>query len=219
MSVLAEQNAVSAKPAHGLSGGAYDTLFCLFIHGPTMDGDVPSKCGRDELVSRKLAMRHEGHQTLTINGLRLALSLGMDRKKERRDREHRELLANAAQNRNIAAQARLLAKSHSAAEALLQRVVDTTHSHLDGRDLLAEIHPRRFLNITRRVDSVETSFEGDWLTTLWSAVKEAKAFLYSREIECRKARQTASAIEARSGETTQIGSTEGESAARQGTPK
>jgi hypothetical protein len=142
-SPLSPPTAGVPNAAHGLSGAAYDTLHCLFVHGPTFDGDVPSKCGRDELVKRRLAMRHDGYQTLTIGGLRLALKLGMDRKKEKQGRELRELLANATQNRNIAEQARLLSKSHARAESLLQRVVDTTHCHIDGRDLLAEIHPRR----------------------------------------------------------------------------
>jgi uncharacterized protein YqgV (UPF0045/DUF77 family) len=66
---------------------------------------------------------------------------------------------------------------------LLQRIVDATHSHIDGRDLLAEIHPRKTLDIKRRVDGVETWFEGDWLSTVWDAVKEAKAFLYSRDVQ------------------------------------
>jgi hypothetical protein len=214
-SPLSPPTAGVPNAAHGLSGAAYDTLHCLFVHGPTFDGDVPSKCGRDELVKRRLAMRHDGYQTLTIGGLRLALKLGMDRKKEKQGRELRELLANATQNRNIAEQARLLSKSHARAESLLQRVVDTTHCHIDGRDLLAEIHPRRFLGITRRVDSVETCFEADWLTTLWGAVKEAKAFLYSREIECRKAAQLASAMSAGTAKTPQA--VEGE--ARQRDPR
>jgi hypothetical protein len=55
--------------------------------------------------------------------------------------------------------------------------------YIDGCDLLAELHPRKTLDIKRRVDGVETWFEGDWLSTVWDAVKEAKAYLYSRDIE------------------------------------
>jgi hypothetical protein len=40
-----------------LSGAAKDVLICLCKHGPTWDGDVPSKHGRDELVSKGLAVR------------------------------------------------------------------------------------------------------------------------------------------------------------------
>ena len=48
-------------------------------------------------------------------------------------------------------------------------IVLATHSHIDGRDLLAELHPRKTLDIKRRRDGVETWFEGDWLSTLFDA--------------------------------------------------
>lgn len=41
-----------------------------------------------------------------------------------------------------------------------------TFSHVDGRDLLKQIHPRNTLDIKRRVDAVETWFEADWLSGL-----------------------------------------------------
>lgn len=41
-----------------------------------------------------------------------------------------------------------------------------TFSHVDGRDLLDELHPRKELNIQRCVDGRETWFEGDWLSKL-----------------------------------------------------
>jgi hypothetical protein len=59
----------------------------------------------------------------------------------------------------------------------LERVIGATHSHIDGRDLLAELHPRRMLDIKRRRDGVETWFQGDWLSNLWDAVKGAKRVL------------------------------------------
>lgn len=40
-----------------LSGTAKDTLVCLCKHGPTWDGDVPSKSGRDELLSKGYAAK------------------------------------------------------------------------------------------------------------------------------------------------------------------
>jgi hypothetical protein len=40
-----------------LSGGAIDTLACLCKYGPTYDGNVPSKAGRDELWDKKLCAR------------------------------------------------------------------------------------------------------------------------------------------------------------------
>ena len=51
-------------------------------------------------------------------------------------------------------------------------VSKATFSHIDGRDLLAELHPRRQLDIKRRIDGIETWFEGDWLSTLWAARKK-----------------------------------------------
>lgn len=48
-------------------------------------------------------------------------------------------------------------------------MVRVTFSHLNGRDLLEELHPRRMLDIKRRVDGVETWFEADWLTNLMEA--------------------------------------------------
>lgn len=95
MSGNTEQKSESLKPDHGLSGAAYDTLFCLFAHGATFDGDVPSKCGRDHLVQRGLAARAGGYQTLTLDGLRVGLELGMARKKEQYERKR---YAKAAQN-------------------------------------------------------------------------------------------------------------------------
>lgn len=65
------------------------------------------------------------------------------------------------------------------ANEILQRIVNATYSHIDGRDLLAELHPRRTLDIKRRVDAKETWFEGDWLSTLYKEILAAKAHLNS----------------------------------------
>lgn len=43
--------------AFNLSGAEIDTLNCAFKTGPLEDGDVPSKSGRDELVSKGLMGR------------------------------------------------------------------------------------------------------------------------------------------------------------------
>lgn len=48
-------------------------------------------------------------------------------------------------------------------------MVAATFSHVDGRDLLAELHPRHELDIKRRVDGRETWFEGDWLSNVMAA--------------------------------------------------
>lgn len=60
-----------------LSGAARETLHCLFKHGPTWDGDVPSKCGRDELLEKRLASKicmangEDGYQAATYLGARV----------------------------------------------------------------------------------------------------------------------------------------------------
>lgn len=75
-----------------LSGIAIEVLEQLFIMGPTWDGDVVSKSGRDELFDLKLAGRCEGYQFLTLAGMRLALANKVNRKKEVRYRRQRERL-------------------------------------------------------------------------------------------------------------------------------
>lgn len=65
--------------------------------------------------------------------------------------------------------------------AALRLLVSSTYSHLDGRDLLGELHPRNTLDIKRRVDGVETWFEGDWLTDLMDARNIARAALGEKE--------------------------------------
>jgi len=94
---------------------------------------------------------------------------------------------------------------------MLERIVDATHSHIDGRDLLGELHPRKTLDIKRRVDGRETWFEGDWLSGLWGAVKEARALLYTKGREqattyrnTGSPEESASAGEAGTATTTQI---------------
>ena len=57
-----------------LGSGAKDTLICLCKHGPTWDGDVPSKSGRDELLDKKMAAKivlknnEQGYQAATYLG-------------------------------------------------------------------------------------------------------------------------------------------------------
>lgn len=68
-------------------------------------------------------------------------------------------------------------------EEALEAIVAATHSHIDGRDLLAELHPRRRLDIKRRVDGRETWFQADWLSELWAAIKKARQFLTAQLAE------------------------------------
>jgi hypothetical protein len=56
-----------------LTGAEIDTLVALVEAGPLWDGDVPSKCGRDCLISRGLAVRVlvngvDGHTAATYAG-------------------------------------------------------------------------------------------------------------------------------------------------------
>lgn len=45
----------------------------LFLAGPTWDGNVASKSGRDELYALGMIERHEGWQWLNKRGLKAAL--------------------------------------------------------------------------------------------------------------------------------------------------
>jgi hypothetical protein len=82
-----------------LGGGAADTLRCLFFHGPTWDGNVPSKSGRDELVRMGLAARGNGWQWLTGAGMEACFANGIHNEKdsrESRDRQRRIRMEEAA---------------------------------------------------------------------------------------------------------------------------
>jgi hypothetical protein len=60
-----------------LSPSARETLLCLVKLGPTYDGAVPSKVGRDELLEKKLAAKiviancEDGFQAATYLGARV----------------------------------------------------------------------------------------------------------------------------------------------------
>lgn len=59
---------------HKLSGAAKDVLRCLCENGPTYDGNVPSKMGRDELLregyAAKIVIKNIdwGYQAATYKG-------------------------------------------------------------------------------------------------------------------------------------------------------
>jgi hypothetical protein len=59
---------------NALTGAARETLICLCKRGPTWDGDVPSKSGRDELLKQGLAAKivlkgnEQGYQAATYKG-------------------------------------------------------------------------------------------------------------------------------------------------------
>ena len=64
-----------------LSGAEIDVLWCLFKNGPTWDGNIPSKTGRNDLIDRGLVYRDDGWSILTVDGFHAAVAAGMDKKK------------------------------------------------------------------------------------------------------------------------------------------
>lgn len=72
-----------------LSGAEIDTLRCLFARGPTQDGDLPSKSGRDALIDRGFAERGDGWNWITRDGVHMAIGMEFDRKKEKDQRQRR----------------------------------------------------------------------------------------------------------------------------------
>jgi hypothetical protein len=50
-----------------------DVFNQLFVKGPTWDGNICSKNGRDSIISRELAVHYEGWTQLTKLGLALAI--------------------------------------------------------------------------------------------------------------------------------------------------
>lgn len=72
----------------GMSAAARDVMRCLFFNGPTLDGDVPSKNGRDEICSLGYAERWDGWQWLTKTGVQFAVnSMLMEGQKAKWQRE------------------------------------------------------------------------------------------------------------------------------------
>lgn len=63
--------------------GVHETLWQLFRNGPTWDGDLVSKEARTWMVSADLAGRAAGFNFLTAQGVEMAVSLEMDRRKEK----------------------------------------------------------------------------------------------------------------------------------------
>lgn len=67
---------IHAPDFEALSGAAQEVLGQLFVHGPTWDGHVASKAGRDELRAADLIERWQGWQWLTAKGVALAVDDG-----------------------------------------------------------------------------------------------------------------------------------------------
>jgi hypothetical protein len=73
-----------------------DVLLQLFLSGPLFDGDVSSKRGRDGLVTRGLAIRQNGWQTLSEAGFIAAVEAGYGERKETWDAKRRSKSADLA---------------------------------------------------------------------------------------------------------------------------
>ena len=64
-----------------------------------------------------------------------------------------------------------------AKDAALSAIIGATKSHVDGRDLLAELHPRHYMDIKVRRNGKDIWFEADWLSNLQRAITSHKAAL------------------------------------------
>lgn len=74
----------------GMSGCAREVMRCLFFHGPTEDGDIPSKTGRGELFKMGLVDCGHGLAWLTSKGVEFGVkSMCLDEEKERWARKRR----------------------------------------------------------------------------------------------------------------------------------
>jgi hypothetical protein len=60
-----------------LTDAAIEVLGQLFVSGPTWDGNISSKSGRDELVAGGLAWHENGYASLTPEGVRMAAGWDM----------------------------------------------------------------------------------------------------------------------------------------------
>ncbi len=66
-----------------MPSGTHEALWQMFCSGPVWDGDLVCKTSRTWLVNNGLAFRAAGFNSLTSNGVDMAVSLEMDRRKER----------------------------------------------------------------------------------------------------------------------------------------
>lgn len=66
--------------------GVHEALWQMFKDGPIWDGNLVDKEARKWLKTQGYAERSSGFNFLTAMGVDLAVSLGMDRRKEKEDR-------------------------------------------------------------------------------------------------------------------------------------
>ena len=70
-----------------------------------------------------------------------------------------------------------MTEREAALEEALGNILAAVKSHVDGRDLLDELHPRSMIDIKVRRDGRYVLYEGDWLSTLRDAVMDARLIL------------------------------------------
>ena len=77
-------NLVTFLSSCRVSGDEKEVIRCLFFYGPTFDGDIPSKVGRDSLYTKKYIDRSFGYNWLTNEGIDFAINtLELDRAKDK----------------------------------------------------------------------------------------------------------------------------------------
>jgi hypothetical protein len=66
-----------------MPSGVHEALWQMFRNGPIWDGDLVCKTSRKWLVEQGMADKASGFNFLTAAGVDMAVSLGMDRRKEK----------------------------------------------------------------------------------------------------------------------------------------
>lgn len=66
-----------------MPSGVHEVLWQMFCGGPIWDGNLVCKTSRKWLVNQGLAFQASGFNALTASGVDMAVSLEMDRRKER----------------------------------------------------------------------------------------------------------------------------------------
>ncbi len=69
-----------------MPSGVHEALWQMFKDGPIFDGDLVDKEARKWLVQNRYAEQSSGFNFLTAQGVDMAVSVGMDRRKEKEAR-------------------------------------------------------------------------------------------------------------------------------------
>lgn len=68
---------------HEMPSGVHESLWQMFLNGPVWDGNLVCKTSRKWMVENGLAKQAAGFNFLTGAGVEMAVTLGMDQRKER----------------------------------------------------------------------------------------------------------------------------------------